>query len=127
MSGMTWLAITLVSTSVFAQDDAGIDPTLVSPDMYRVLLENEHVRVVSYEIPPGAKDHWHTHPPKVSYTINGGRLRITTDDGESFEVDEIADTAAWMGKLGRHYAENTGDTSIRILLVEIKAAEEADE
>jgi quercetin dioxygenase-like cupin family protein len=101
---------------------AQVDPVAVSPDRFKVLLDNEHVRVVAYALAPGEKDAWHTHPPKVSYVVSGGSLRITTDDGKSFVADETAGTASWMGALGRHFAENVGTTPVRIVLVEVKAA-----
>lgn len=98
-----------------------IDPVKASPGNYRVLSENEHVRVVEYRILPGEKDEWHTHPPKVSYVVAGGSLRITKENGESFLVSEKADDAGWMGALGRHFAENVGSTPVHIVLIEIKS------
>ncbi|MCG8603913.1 hypothetical protein MJD09_02810 [bacterium] len=105
-----------------------IDPVVVSSQMYKVLLENQHVRVVEYQINPGEKDNWHTHPPKVSYVISGGTLKIIQEENESFVVEEEAGTASWLGTVGKHYVENVGKTSVRILLVEVKnvAAEVED-
>jgi len=99
-----------------------IDAVIASPDKFRMLLENEHVRVVEYTLEPGARDQWHTHPPKVSYVVTGGTLRITTDDGRSFLTDEKEGSVAWMDALGRHFAENVGKTPIRIVLVEVKSS-----
>jgi quercetin dioxygenase-like cupin family protein len=99
----------------------GIDPVAVSPDIFKVLLENEHVRVVEYTLVPGQRDEWHTHPPKMSYVISGGTLRITPEDGPSFITEEGQGAASWMEALGRHYAENVGQTPVRILLVEVKS------
>jgi len=102
-----------------------IDPIAVSPDKYTVLLENEHVRVVEYLVQPGEKDTWHTHPPKVSYVVSGGSLRITLEGGDSFVIEEVSGSAAWMGALGRHFGENIGTTPVRIALVEIKSLADA--
>ncbi len=63
--------------SLTCQQLTDIDPVSVSPDKYKVLLENNQVRVVEYSIKPGERDQPHTHPPKVSYVVNGGSLRIT--------------------------------------------------
>ena len=74
----------VISAPVLGQSQPGeIDPVEVSPDMYHIQLENEHVRVVEYQIAPGERDNWHTHPAKVSYVVSGGSLRITTEEGES--------------------------------------------
>ena len=99
---------------------AAQDPVAVSPDRFTVLLDNAHVRVVEYVLQPGERDQWHTHPPKVSYVVSGGTLRITTEDSQSFLAEEKAGTASWMEALGRHYAENVGSTPVRIVLVEVK-------
>jgi len=111
----------LTPAALAAQSAEEIDPVDVSPDRFTVLLENEHVRVLEYTLEPGQRDDWHTHPPKVSYVVSPGTLRITTADGESFLTEE-SPGAGWMDALGRHYAENVGDTTVRIALIEVKAA-----
>ena len=114
----------LLSLIVSAQTELKeIDPVVVSPEMYQVVLENEHVRVVEYEIPAGQKDNWHTHPAKVSHIVSGGTLRITIDAGESFLVEEETGSTSWFQAVGLHYAENVGETSVRIVFVEIKQSE----
>lgn len=104
------------------QQAAEVDPVRVSPDRFRVLLDNKEVRVVEYVLRPGERDQWHTHPAKVSYVVSGGSLRITLADGTSFVSDEKQGTAQWMNTLGRHYAQNIGATPVRIVLVEVKNA-----
>lgn len=126
-SRILFASFLLVLSAVTAaqQQPDHIDPALVSPDKYTVLLENEHVRVLEYQIPPGEKEAWHTHPPKVAYILSGGKLRITTEDGDSFVVEEDSDSVAWMNAVGRHFGENIGTTPIRIVLVEIKSLADA--
>jgi quercetin dioxygenase-like cupin family protein len=118
--------VALVPFSAAGQAPVGrvtqIDAVAVSPDRFKVLLENPQVRVIEYVLLPGERDQWHTHPPKVSYVVTGGTLRISTDDGQSFVTDEKTGSATWMDTLGRHYAENVGTTPVRIVLVEIKSA-----
>ena len=120
LGGSLFLVLALAH-AVYAQEVYEIDPVSVSPGIFAVILENEQVRVVEYVLEPGQRDQWHTHPPKVSYVLAGGSLRIRTEDGNSFIVEETSGTASWMNSLGRHYAENVGKTSVRILLVEPKA------
>ena len=122
------LFLAAISSAVAAQTPAEeIDPVVVSPDMYKVLLENQHVRVVEYEIPPGQKDNWHTHPAKVSYIVAGGSLRITPEQGESFIVEEKTGSTTWFEAVGKHFGENVGQTPVRIVFVEIKGAESGRE
>ncbi len=105
-----------------AQGGIEIDAVAANPSQHTVLLENEHVRVIRYELQPGEKDQTHTHPPKVSYVLTGGDLRIVLDGGETFDVKETAGAASWMSTLGKHHAENIAKTPVAILLVEVKAA-----
>jgi len=114
------LAVAYAASSYSQHSSQQIDPVIVSPEMYEVLLENEHVRVIRYRIEPGERDELHTHPAKVSYIVSGGSLRITTASGESFIVEEDTDSATWLEAIGRHYAENIGMTAVKIVLIEIK-------
>ena len=117
--------LTLAAHSTAQQQPDHTDPTEVSPEKYTVLLENEHVRIVEYVINPGEKDAWHTHPPKASYVVSGGKLRITPEGVDSFVVQEDPGNATWMGALDRHFGENVGTTPVRIVLVEIKSLSDA--
>ncbi|MCZ6829532.1 MAG: hypothetical protein O7F73_08090, partial [Gammaproteobacteria bacterium] len=113
--------------AIAAQQLGEIDPVAVSPEKFTIILENEHVRVIEYVLAPGQRDEWHTHPPKVSYVLKAGTLRITTKNGTSFLAGEQSGAASWMGSLGPHYAENVGQTTVRVLLIEVKAAREKSE
>lgn len=99
-----------------------LDALTASPDNFKLLLENDQVRVLEYTLAPGQRDTWHTHPPKVSYVVTGGKVRVTTEDGKSFVADEEAGSASWMGALGRHFVENVGTTTVRVVLTEVKSA-----
>ncbi len=103
-------------------DATDIDPVNVSPDKYRIILENEYVRIVEYSLKPGEKDNTHTHPPKTSYVISGGMLRVYPEGGKAFDFEEIKGASEWADKVGRHYVENIGETTVTILLTEIKSA-----
>jgi quercetin dioxygenase-like cupin family protein len=116
------LALVLVwPVTASAQPAQEIDAVVASPDRFAVLLDNAQVRVLEYTLRPGERDQWHTHPPKVSYVVGGGQLRIHLADGTSFLSDETQGTAVWMDALPRHYAENVGKTDVTIVLTEVKS------
>jgi beta-alanine degradation protein BauB len=100
-----------------------IDGLKASPQNFKLLLENEHVRVLEYTLKPGGKDAPHTHPPKSSYIVSGGKIKVYIDNGETIIFDEKAGTADWGGYVGKHYVENIGNTTVIIVLTEIKAVE----
>ncbi len=104
--------------------DTNTDPVAVSSEYYNVLLENEFVRVVEYSLPPGARDNPHTHPPKYMYVLEGGRLQIAPEGEAPFVSEETAGHGNWSPSRALHTAENVGETTVRILLVEPKSAQE---
>ena len=98
-----------------------IDVLNASPANFKLLLENEQVRVLEYSLKPGEKDTPHTHPAKSSYVVSGGKIKVYLENGETIIVDEVAETASWMGYVGKHYVENIGSTTIKIVLTEVKS------
>jgi quercetin dioxygenase-like cupin family protein len=118
---LTLLALAVLPRVAAAQDAPEIDPAREFPDKYTVLFENEHVRVVEYTLEPGDRDGTHTHPPKLSYVLSGGTLRITPEVGGAFLSEGETGATHWSEHVGRHWVENVGDTTVRILLVEVKS------
>lgn len=103
------------------QPDQSLDVLTASPDKYKLVLENEHVRVIEYTLKPGEKDNPHTHPPKTSYVISGGTFRVYQENEEPFDYVEVKGITEWSDRTSKHYVENVGSTTITILLTEIKS------
>ncbi len=101
-------------------DTTAIDVLEASPDKYKLVLENEYVRVIEYTLKPGEKDNPHTHPPKTSYVISGGIFRVYPENEKPFDYVEVQGVTEWSDKTTKHYVENIGNTTITILLTEIK-------
>jgi len=113
-----WLSLTAaVQTPVPAEP---IDAVKASPANFRLLLENEHVRVVEYALRAGERDQWHTHPARVSYVVSGGTVRVTGADGRSLVFEEKAGDTTWSEPAPRHSVENIGPTPVKTILVEMK-------
>lgn len=98
-----------------------IDGLKASPHNFKLLLENEYVRVLEYSLLPREKDTPHTHPPKSSYVVSGGKIKVYLENGETLLFDEKAGTADWGDYVGKHYVENIGNTTVTIVLTEIKS------
>jgi quercetin dioxygenase-like cupin family protein len=96
------------------------DPTVTNPDLYRVLWENEHVRVLEYRDEPGAVATPHDHPNSVMVTLSGFRRRLSLGERRQ-DVELPSGTAVWI-PAQRHAGENIGDTSTHTILVELKGA-----
>lgn len=118
MEGIPEYSTTIAQTSI---DTLNIDIVQTSPDQAKVLTENEHVRVVEYILKPGEKDIWHTHPPRSSYVISGGKVKVYTESGEPKVSEVKTGTSSWAGHGAKHYVENIGSTTLKIILTEIKS------
>jgi quercetin dioxygenase-like cupin family protein len=103
-------------------DTTEIDFVRASPDQAKILMENEYVRVIQYSLKPGEKDNPHTHPPKTSYVISGGTLRVYSENEKPVDFEEVTGASEWSGRIGKHYVENIGGTTVTILLTEVKSA-----
>jgi quercetin dioxygenase-like cupin family protein len=109
------------SVSDIQKPTENIDIVQTSPNQARVLMENEQVRIVEYFIKPGDKDVWHTHPPRSSYVVAGGNVKVYTENAEPKISEVKTGTSSWADQGAKHYVENVGDTEIKIILTEIKS------
>ena len=94
------------------------DPTETNPDAYRVVFENDRVRVLEYHDIPGYKTEPHRHPDTVMYTLSSFSRRLG-GLGREVDVQLPAGTLRWVGAQ-EHYGENIGDTETHCLFVELK-------
>jgi quercetin dioxygenase-like cupin family protein len=113
-----WLSLT---AAVQTPTPAGeIDAVKASPANFRLLLENERVRVVEYSLRAGERDQWHTHPARVSYVVSAGTVKVNTADGKSMVFEEKVGDTNWSEPAPRHFVENIGPTPVKTVLIEIK-------
>ena len=104
-----------------------VDGLVSSPDNFKLLLENEHVRVLQYTLPPGALDNWHTHPPRVGYVLSGAKIRVTEADGSHEDYDEKTGDTYWGEFSPLHDTRNLDTKPYIAILVEVKDARPAPE
>lgn len=102
------------TTSVSAQD-----PAVVNSKTVKVKFENDRVRVLEAELPPGTKEQVHSHPAYVIYVQAGGKVRNYTADGKTTEAELKTGEVLYRDPL-THSAENIGDTTMHLILVELK-------
>jgi beta-alanine degradation protein BauB len=96
------------------------DPVKVSPDHFKVLLENERVRVLDFHSSAGVKIPMHSHPAYISYSISGaGKTKFTSKDGKVTEETAKTGQATWH-EPNTHASEYVGTGSAHVLLIELK-------
>lgn len=94
------------------------DPTVTDPALYKVIFENERVRVLEYRDQPGDRTHLHRHPDSVMVTLSAFRRRVTAG-GRSVDVELRAGEVRWVGAQ-EHSGENTGDSGSHSVFIELK-------
>jgi quercetin dioxygenase-like cupin family protein len=94
------------------------DPVVSNPDNYRLVFENERVRVLEYRDDPGAKTTEHSHPDSVMITLNGFRRRLFSG-GRELDVEMPAGAARWV-PAQTHSGMNIGDTPTHSFFIELK-------
>ena len=95
------------------------DPTTTDPDKYKVIFENEQVRVLEYRDEPGQRTSPHQHPTSVMYTLSSFSRRLIAENGESRDVELPAGAVRWLDAQV-HSGENIGDSPTHVIFVELK-------
>lgn len=94
------------------------DPAVTDPGLYRVLFENDRVRVLEYRDVPGDRTSPHRHPDTVMVTLGTFRRRLRAG-GREVELELEAGQVRWVAAQ-EHAGENIGDTPTHALFVELK-------
>ena len=95
------------------------DPAVVNSNTIALRLENSRMRVLEATLKPGDKEKTHSHPAYVIYVIAGGKVRMHGTDGTVTEAEFKTGEVLYRDAV-THWAENIGDTTIRLELVELK-------
>jgi hypothetical protein len=105
-----------------AQDAARSDP-----QAFRVVFENDLVRVLEFVSRPrtgvcGVGKH--SHPAHLTVALSDARVRVTLADGKTIEATNKLGDVFW-SEAETHVVENVGGTNVRALIVEVKEPPQA--
>jgi len=95
------------------------DPTITDPDKYKVVFENDRVRVLEYRDVPGQKTSPHAHPDSVMHTVTSFERRLIGAGGDSRNVTLTQGETRWLDTQ-THSGENIGSTPSHVIFVELK-------
>jgi quercetin dioxygenase-like cupin family protein len=98
------------------------DAAKVLPRSYRVLLENDKVRVLEYRSLPGlgvCGQGKHSHPAHLSIVMADGRAKVVDDSGKVHSHDAKAGDVFW-APAETHSVENISGRTMRAYMVEFK-------
>ncbi len=108
------LFVLLFSGSALAQDPAKVDS-----NHYKVVFENDDVRVLRITYGPGEKSVMHYHPDNVAVFLTDNQVEFNLPDGEVVEMAATEGQVVW-APAGKHLPKNVGDKPFELILVELK-------
>ena len=106
-----------VTREALAQDSVTSEPR-----SFRVVLENESVRVLEYRSGPGlgiCGQGMHYHPDRVTVSLTGAKARISNAEGKAV-VREIPAGHVFFSQAETHSTENIGGSGTRTYIIELK-------
>lgn len=113
------LGIAASAADVVAQDAARMDPRA-----YKVVLENDRVRVLEYIGKPRlgvCGEGMHSHPDHVTVVMTDAKVKVTLPDGKTIVASSKAGDVLFE-PAGMHAVENIGGRDVKSLLIELKGA-----
>jgi mannose-6-phosphate isomerase-like protein (cupin superfamily) len=94
---------------------------VASPDVYKLISENDQYRVIASTWKPGQRDNWHSHGSTVAgYRLTDCNLRVHTPDGKSTESSTKSGAALIGAASSSHSFENIGKEECKLVLFEPK-------
>jgi beta-alanine degradation protein BauB len=113
----------LAAFGVSATDVArGQDAFKVNPRSYKVMFENDKVRVLEYVAGPNLPVCGigkHSHPQHLTMQLTDAKVKVTGADGKTFVADAKAGDMFW-SPAETHTTENLTGTMVRAYIVEMK-------
>lgn len=113
-------AMLMLAAAFTARVSFAADPIEVGNGMYKLVSENDRVRVMEVTFKPGDKIAEHSHPDHFVYVLEAGTLQITNAAGSTDAVLKVGDVIFINAE--SHSAVNTGTTQVRLLVTELKEA-----
>ncbi len=95
------------------------DAVKVAPHAYKVVMENDRVRVLESRMKPGEETEMHSHPALVAVAISDASVKFTLPDGQTIEASLKTGEPMFSPAID-HSTVNTGDKEAHVILVELK-------
>jgi hypothetical protein len=98
------------------------DAPTTDPRAFRIVLENDRVRVLEYNSRPGlgvCGHGMHYHPAHVTVSLTGAKLKKTEPGGRT-TIAEIPPGHVFFQEAETHSAEVIGGAGTRTFIVELK-------
>lgn len=112
------LGFLMLPSFLYAYDD----PVEATPGAYKILHENDQIRVLEVTYQPGQLENWHGHPRYLVYVVDpgDGKIKVENENGEIHEYDLKTGQNLLTGPVNKHRGMNPGSKPIRLIAVELK-------
>jgi len=118
---MRFVAFACAALALVAVPARAQDPVKVASSTYKLIAENERVRVLRATVPAGGKTVMHEHPAHLVVSLGAANVKFTTPDGKTVDVAMKADDVTLM-PAGKHAGANAGTGPVDVVIVEMKGA-----
>jgi quercetin dioxygenase-like cupin family protein len=95
-----------------------MDPMVIASNVYQFVAENDRMRVLKTIFKPGDTAKMHHHPQHMAFVLKGGKIRMISE-GKIQELNLEEGKAVFLTEQD-HEASNIGDSTIELLVVELK-------
>lgn len=105
-----------------APDALAQDASTADPRSFRVVLENDRVRVLEYKSRPGlgvCGQGMHYHPAHVTVSLTGAKLKKTENGKVTFP--DVPPGHVFFAEAETHAAEVIGGSGTRTYIIELKS------
>ena len=97
------------------------DPVTLYPGNYKVLIENDRVRVLDFRLRKGDHEDFHMHPAHVLYVLEPFKIMFRLPGGKTAVREAKAGDVLYSDAV-MHSPTNIGDTDAHGILIELKSA-----
>ena len=94
-----------------------------SPDVYKVIAQNDQFHLVQGLWKPGQRDQFHSHPAQTYYWLTDCTLRFHSSNGSFQDASRKAGQAGSSPPVEKHSVENRGTSDCSVLMFEAKPAQ----
>jgi quercetin dioxygenase-like cupin family protein len=112
----TMMLLCLTGSLALAQD-----PLKVASGQYKLIAENDEVRILEGDLAPGVKTAMHSHPAVMAVILQPGVVKWTMPDGKTAQSDPKAQRGTVIALPSQtHVSENVGKTPLKTIIIEFK-------
>lgn len=98
--------------------DTSRSVTTISPNLYRKLADTLGIRMLTGTYKPGDSSIMHAHPDFALYVLDGSTVELTAENGSKQNIEFKKDMAVVL-PAATHSAKNIGNTTLRLVVVEV--------